>query len=80
MNKKAAALDLLIRAVLKLDALNGERQNVLAFIRSCYCGRVGFYDLELAVAALTKLTDEEEHALIAWIIRTEEPVRRSSVA
>src|SRR5947209_12003753 len=66
MKKTSPALDVLIGAVLKLDALTGERQNVLAFIQSCYGCLVRSYDLDTASAALARLTGEEQHAVIAW--------------
>jgi hypothetical protein len=59
-------LDLVIEAMQKLDAENGERKNVLAFIQSCYCGRVRDYDFDAALASLHKLTPEEQHALIEY--------------
>jgi hypothetical protein len=65
---KSNVLDLLIGAVVKLDAASGERENVLAFIQSCYGGRVRSYDLEAASESLTKLTEEEQHALITWVL------------
>jgi len=68
MQAKLAILDLLIGAVLKLDAASGERQNVMDFIRSCYCGRVCEFDLEAALGALCKLNEDEQHALIAWAV------------
>jgi hypothetical protein len=69
MRQKALALDLVIRSVLKLNPGNGERQNVLAFIISCYCCRVLSYDFDAALAALNKLTAEEQGALITWVVR-----------
>jgi hypothetical protein len=68
--------DLVIEAGLKLDASTGERQNVWAFIESCYCGRVRCYDLHAAIMALGRLKDEEENALIAWVMRQDEPAAR----
>lgn len=72
MRKKLTSLDLLIGAVLKLDPHKGQRQNVFAFIQSCYCGRVRSYDLDRAMAALAKLSEEEQHALIAWAVVNDE--------
>jgi len=72
MGKKSVALDMLIAAMLKLGSSHAERENVIAFIRSCYCGRVLEYDLDAAIAALARLTDEEQHGLIAWAVRNEE--------
>jgi hypothetical protein len=72
MSKRlSASLDLLIGAVLKLDASGGERHNVLAFIQSCYGGHVRTYDLEAALASLAKLSDEEQSALIVWALRSD---------
>jgi len=68
MNRKWTVLDLLIGAMEKLCPKTGERQNVLAFIESCYGGRVRSYDLDLALASLSKLTDEEQHCLITWTL------------
>jgi hypothetical protein len=70
MNSKSTALDQVIRAVLKLNPHNGERQNVTAFIQSCYCGRVRSYDFDAALASLARLTEEEQHALIDYTMRT----------
>ena len=69
MNRKSTLLDVLIGAVMKLDPRNGERQNVSAFIQSCYCGRVRRYDFDAAQASLGKLTDDEQHALIDHAVR-----------
>jgi hypothetical protein len=68
MNRKSQliALDLLIESMQKLDVAGGERQNVLAFIQSCYCGRVRDYDFDAALISLHKLTEEEQHALIEY--------------
>jgi hypothetical protein len=59
-------LDLVIEAMQKFDAADGERKNVLAFIQSCYCGRVRDYDFDAALVSLHKLTPEEQHALIEY--------------
>jgi hypothetical protein len=69
MNARSTALDLVIAAMLKLDYQNGERENVIAFIQSCYNCRVCDYDFDAAQNALGKLTDEEQHALIAYLAR-----------
>jgi len=45
-----------------------ERQNVLAFIQSCYAGRVRSYDLDQALVSLAKLTPEEQNCLITWTL------------
>jgi hypothetical protein len=52
----------------KLSPQTGERQNVLAFIQSCYGGRVRSYDLDRALASLARLTEEEHHFLITWTL------------
>jgi hypothetical protein len=72
MESKSTALNLVIEAALKLDARTPEWRNVIAFIESCYCCRARDYDLDAAVACLTKLTDEEQHALIAWTMLVED--------
>ena len=77
MQRTPTTLDLAIQAALKLDGPKGERQNVLSFIRSCYGGRVLPYDFDAALASLDKLTDEEEHALIAWSVRGGEAAARA---
>jgi hypothetical protein len=68
MNRKWTVLDLLIGAMAKLSPKTGERQNVLAFIQSCYGGRVLSFNLERALESLAKLTPEEEHCLITWTL------------
>jgi hypothetical protein len=69
MHKKPTESDLVIAAILKLEQPNGERQNVLMFIQSCYGGRVRSYDLDAAVQSLAKLTDVEQRALIGYVAR-----------
>jgi hypothetical protein len=69
MKSKSTGSDLVIKAILKLDRHNGERQNVLLFIQSCYAGLVRTYDFEAALQSLAKLADEEQHALIAYVMR-----------
>lgn len=56
-----------IVALLKLDLPSGERQNVTAFIQSCYGGLVKKYDFDAALESLKKLNDAEQHALIEFI-------------
>jgi hypothetical protein len=68
MSPKLPEVDLVIRAILKLNPA-GERQNVLLFIQSCYAGRVRSYDFDQAVVSLGRLTDREQHALIAHVMR-----------
>jgi hypothetical protein len=68
MKRKWTVLDLLIGAMEKLSPTRGERQNVLAFIQSCYGGRVLRFNLERALDSLAKLTPEEEHCLITWTL------------
>jgi hypothetical protein len=70
MKKQALnELDLVIEGMTKLSHENGERKNVLAFIQSCYCGRVRDYDVTAAIESLTKLTPEEHHALVRYQMR-----------
>jgi hypothetical protein len=72
-------LNLVLQAALKLDAHTAEWKNVISFIQSCYAYRVRDYDLDGALAALKKLSDEEEHALIAWVVMLEEVRARAEV-
>jgi hypothetical protein len=83
MNDKSTVLDLLICAMEKLSPKTGERHNVLAFIQSCYGGRVLSFNLERALDSLDKLTPEEEHCLITWSLLENEaelPVECVAVA
>jgi hypothetical protein len=80
MKNKSLLLDLVIGGVMKLDATNGERPNLLAFIESCYCCAVRDYDLAWAIASLTKLTEEEQHALIAWVVAEFETALKTGAA
>jgi len=75
MKQKKTTLDLVIKAARKLHSENGEWRNVLTFILSCYCGRVGTYDLDGVLDAFARLSDEEEHALISWVIQQDEIAR-----
>jgi hypothetical protein len=75
---KDTTLNLVLQAAMKLDARTGEWKNAISFIQSCYACRVRDYDLDTALAAMEKLTDEEEHALIAWVIMLEEARERES--
>jgi hypothetical protein len=72
MNLNSSAMDLVVQASYKLDAQSHQWGNVLAFIQSCYGCRVRDYDLSDAVASLNKLTDAEQHAIIAWVLLLEE--------
>jgi hypothetical protein len=83
MKRTWTVLDLLISAMEKLSPKTGERQNVLAFIQSCYGGRVLSYDLDWALHSLTKLTGDEEHCLITWTLiekQAESQVTRAAAA
>jgi hypothetical protein len=76
MRRKSTTLDLLIGAMLKLSDTHNGRQNVLAFIQSCYCGHVRTYDLDAALNSLAGLTEEEHHALIAWVVASDDEAER----
>jgi hypothetical protein len=71
MSRNALSVDALIAAMLQLDPATGERQNVIAFARSCFGGRVLYYDLDRAEASLARLSGEEQHALIEWALRSD---------
>jgi len=66
-----ATVDALIGAMLLLDPRTGERQNVIAFARSCFGGRVLYYDFDRAQASLARLSPEEQNALIEWALHSE---------
>jgi hypothetical protein len=72
MEPSKPTLNLVVQAALKLDARTPAWRNALAFIQSCYGGRVREYDFDEAMAALAQLSDEEQHALIAWVLLLEE--------
>jgi hypothetical protein len=69
MDHKASELNLVIGAMLKLDPHNGERPNVMAYIQSCFGGRVRDYDLDAALVSLDKLSNAEHHALVEYVLR-----------
>ena len=68
MYSKSGTLDLVIRGMLKLNHGTGERQNVNAFIQSCYGGMVRRYDFDAALHSLKKLSEDEQHALIEYVV------------
>jgi hypothetical protein len=72
MERSKPTLNLVVQAALKLDARTPAWRNALAFIQSCYGTRVREYDLDAAMAALAQLNDEEQHALIVWVLLIEE--------
>jgi hypothetical protein len=72
MQQRKPTLNLVVQAALKLDARTPAWRNVLAFIQSCYAGRVRDYDFDEALAALARLDDEEQNALITWVLLIEE--------
>lgn len=75
MKFKSSVLDRVIGAMQKVSHTSGERENLFAFVQSCYCGRVRNYDLDAAMQTLTRLSEEEQHALIAWVVATDIPAR-----
>jgi len=68
----SATLRLVVQAALKLDARTPAWRNAVAFIQSCYACRVRDYDFDQAMAALAQLSDEEQAALISWVLLVEE--------
>jgi hypothetical protein len=72
MERSKPTLNLVVQAALKLDARTPAWRNALAFIQSCYGGRVRDYDYDIAMDALAQLSDEEQHALIVWVLLIEE--------
>jgi hypothetical protein len=65
-------LNLVLQAAKKLDARPSEWANVFAFIQSCYCCVVRDYDLADALYSISKLSPEEERALIGWVMLLDE--------
>jgi hypothetical protein len=63
---------LVTRAAMKFGLDSQRWSNLLAFLQSCYAGRVRNYDFDDAVAALDSLSDQEQHAIIAWVMFVEE--------
>jgi hypothetical protein len=70
-------LELIIDAAQKLDPHTSEWDNVLAFIQSCYAGRVRRYDLDQATESLSRLSESEQHALITWALLLDEAETRA---
>jgi hypothetical protein len=70
-------LELVIDAARKIDIHTPEWENVLAFVQSCYAGRVRNYDLEQAIDSLVRLSEEEQHALITWALLLDEAENRN---
>ena len=68
----SATLRLVVQAALKLDARTPAWRNTVAFIQSCYTCRVRDYDFDQAMASLALLSDEEQAALIGWVLLVEE--------
>jgi hypothetical protein len=68
----SGTLRLVVQAALKLDARTPAWRNAVAFIQSCYACRVREYDFDQAMAALAQLSDEEQSALINWVLVVEE--------
>ena len=56
----SATLRLVVQAALKLDARTPAWRNAVAFIQSCYGCRVREYDYDQAMAAIARLSDEEQ--------------------
>lgn len=57
------------------DRLGGDGpawQNLLVYLQACYAGHSRPFDFDAATAALARLTEPEQHALIAWVVYLEE--------
>jgi hypothetical protein len=68
MKRKQSVTELVLQAMSKLETANGERNNVQAFVHVCYGGRKLTCDYAKAQISMAKLTDEEQHALINFIL------------
>jgi len=61
-----------IAAALKIDARTNDWKNAVAFIQSVYGTKVTEYDFDKANNTLAKLSAEEYHALVEWILKIED--------
>lgn len=61
-----------LQAAAKLGGETPAWHNLLAYLQSCYAGHSRPFDFEAACAALARLSDEEQHALVAWVVYLEE--------
>lgn len=72
MERRPSMLALVTQAAHKLGKNSRQWSNLLAFLQSCYTGRVRSFDFDAAMTALARLSDEEQHAVIAWVMVVEE--------
>jgi hypothetical protein len=72
VERRKPILNLVVQAAMKLDARTPVWRNALAFIQSCYGTRVRDYDFDAALAALARLSEAEQNALITWVLLIEE--------
>lgn len=72
MERRPSTFVLVTQAAHKLGQHSRQWSNLLAFLQSCYAGRVRTYDFDAALAAMARLSDEEQHAVIAWVMVVEE--------
>ena len=62
MERRPSMFALVTRAALKIGRDSRRWSNLLAFLQSCYAGRVRDYDFDDAVKALDLLSEQEQHA------------------
>lgn len=70
--RTTTTLGRVLHAAGKLGGDTPAWHNLLAYLQSCYAGHSRPFDFEAACAALARLSEEEQHALIAWVVYLEE--------
>lgn len=72
MARTTTTLSLVMQAAAKLGGDTPAWHNLLAYLQALYAGHSTPFDFEAAVAAQARLSDSEQHALIAWVVYLEE--------
>lgn len=72
MERRPSLFALVPQAALKLGKNSPEWSNLLAFLQSCYTARPRRYDHDRAMSAMARLSEAEQHALIAWTLFVDE--------
>ena len=72
MARTSTTLALVMQAADRLGGDGPVWQNLLAYLQACYAGHSRPFDFEAACAAQARLSEPEQHALIAWVVYLEE--------
>lgn len=72
MGRTSKTLALVMQAAAKLGGDTPAWSNLLAYTLACYAGHSAPFDFAAAVEAQMRLSEPEQHALIAWVIYLEE--------